>query len=97
MAISDRREHLEITAPPENVCERYNTLHMLNMNDETRNKMPDEVSELSVPATHFDRQPHTHHTDENVSVIVSAFPSKAPTKVPFHLLRQKYNFPCGVS
>ena len=27
----------------------------------TRHNIPDEVSELSVPVTHFDRQPHTHH------------------------------------
>ena len=31
------------------------------MNDETRNNIPDEVSELSLPETHFDRQSHTHH------------------------------------
>ena len=34
-------------------------LHVLNITDETRNKIPDEVSELSVPYTHFDRQPHS--------------------------------------
>ena len=31
------------------------------MNDETRHNIPDEISELSVPRTHFDRQPHIHH------------------------------------
>ena len=31
------------------------------MNDETRLNIPDEVSELSVPETRFDRQPQTHH------------------------------------
>ena len=31
------------------------------MNDETGNNIPDEVSELSVPGTHFDRKPHIHH------------------------------------
>ena len=59
---SERGEHIGITASFENVSERINTLHVLNMNDETRNKILDEVSELSVPDTHFDRQPHTHHT-----------------------------------
>ena len=34
---------------------------MFNTNDETRNKIPDEVGELSVPGTHLDRQAHTHH------------------------------------
>ena len=60
-ANSERGEHIGITAPFENVSERNNTLHVLNMN-ETRSKIPDEVSELSVPDTHFDRQPNTHHT-----------------------------------
>ena len=31
------------------------------MNDETRDNIPDEVSELSVPEKRFDRQSHTHH------------------------------------
>ena len=31
------------------------------MNDETRLNIPDEVSELSVPETRFDRQAQTHH------------------------------------
>ena len=61
MASSERGEHIRITAPFENVSERNNTLHVLNTNDETRNKIPDEVSELFVQDTHVDRQPHTHH------------------------------------
>ena len=60
-ADSERREHSGITAIFENVPERNNTTHVLNTNDETRNKIPDWVSELTVPDTHFDRQPHTHH------------------------------------
>ena len=62
MASSERGEHIEITARLENVSERNNTLHVLNINDETRNKIPDEVNELSVPDTHFDRQPLTYHS-----------------------------------
>ena len=31
------------------------------MNDGTRYNIPDEVSELSVPETRYDRQTHTHH------------------------------------
>ena len=61
MVSSERGEIIGITAPFENVSERNNTLHVLNTYDETRNKIPDEVSELSVPDTHSDRQPHTHH------------------------------------
>ena len=61
IANSEHGEHIGIAAPFKNVSERNNTLHVLNMNDETRNKISDEVSELSVPDTLFDRQPHTHH------------------------------------
>ena len=53
-------ERIAITEPFENVSQRSNTLHVLNTNDETRNNIPDEVSELWVPGTHFDRQQHTH-------------------------------------
>ena len=38
-----------------------NILHVLKTNDETRNDIPDKISELSVPGTLFDRQLHTHH------------------------------------
>ena len=37
------------------------TIDASNVNDETRQNIPEEVSELSVPETRFDRQPHTHH------------------------------------
>ena len=60
-ANSERVEQIEITAHFEYVSERNNTLHMLRRNDETRNNIPDEVSELLLPGTLFDRQPHTHH------------------------------------
>ena len=61
MAIPDFGEHIGITARFENVSEGNNTLNVLNTNNETRNKIPDEMSELSIPDTHFVRQPHTHH------------------------------------
>ena len=61
MANSERGEHIRITAPFENVCERNFTLYAFNTNDETRNNILDEVSELSFPGKHFDRQPHTNH------------------------------------
>ena len=61
-ASSECREHFGITAFFENVSERNNTLHELNTNDETRENIPEEVSELSVTRTHFDRQSHLHHT-----------------------------------
>ena len=61
MASSERRNYKGLTAPLESVSERNKTLHVLNMNGETRNKIPDEVSEFSFPETRFDSQPHTHH------------------------------------
>ena len=61
VASSEREEHIGIIATFENVSERHNTVHVLNENDETRNRNQDEVSQLSVPDTHFDRQPQTHH------------------------------------
>ena len=60
-ANSERGEHVGINASFENASGNNNTLGVSNVNDETRHNIPDEVSELSVPETHFDRQPHTHH------------------------------------
>ena len=45
----------------ENASENNNTLHVSNVNDETRYNILDEVNELSVPETRFDRLAHTHH------------------------------------
>ena len=60
-ANSKRGEHVGIIALSGNASGNNNVLHVSNMNDETRNNIPDEVSELSVPETRFDRQAHTHH------------------------------------
>ena len=38
-----------------------------NVNDETRNNIPDDVKELSIPETHFDRQAHTHLTEQTLA------------------------------
>ena len=61
MANSERGQQIGISAPFENVSKGINTLHVFNTKDETPNNIPDEVSELSVPETYFDRQPDTHH------------------------------------
>ena len=61
-ANSERREHVGINTSFENASENNNTLCVSNVNDETRHNIPDEVSELSVTETHFDRQAHTHHS-----------------------------------
>ena len=60
-ANSERREQVGINASFENASGNNITLGVSNVNDETRHNIPEEVSELSVPETHFDRQPHTHH------------------------------------
>ena len=60
-ANSERREVVEINTSFENASGNNNTLGVSNVYDDTRHKIPDEVSELSLPETHFDRQAHTHH------------------------------------
>ena len=61
-ANSERRKHVGINASFENASENNNTLGVSNVNDETRHDIQDEVSELSVPETRFNRQPQTHHS-----------------------------------
>ena len=61
VANSERGEHVGIKASFENASGNNNTLGVSNVNDETRHNIPDEVSELWVPETHFDRQAHPHH------------------------------------
>ena len=61
-ANSERREHVGINASFGNASGNNDTLGVSNANNETRHNIPDEVSELSVPETHFNRQPHTHHS-----------------------------------
>ena len=60
-ANSERREHAGVNISFENASGNNNTLGVSNVNVETRHNTPDEVSELSVPKTQFDRQAHTHH------------------------------------
>ena len=60
-ANSERKERVGLNTSFENASRNNDTLDVSNVNDETRHNIPDEVSELSVPETHFDRQAHTHH------------------------------------
>ena len=60
-ANSDRRERVGINASFENAFKNNDTLDASNVTDETRHNNPDEVSEMSVPETPFDRQADTHH------------------------------------
>ena len=62
-ANSERGEHVGINTSFENASGNNNILHVSNADDETRQNFPDEVSELSVPETRFDRQVHAHHND----------------------------------
>ena len=70
MVSSECGEDIGITEHFENASERNIALTVINTNDETRNILPDDVSELSVPGTHFDRQPNTHHNcDSHIQTI----------------------------
>ena len=64
---SEREERVGITAPSESASEISNVLHVSNMNDETQNKILDQVSELSVQGTRSDWPSHTHQTSGNTS------------------------------
>ena len=66
-ASSERRERAGINASFENVSENNNTLDVPNKNDGARHNSQVEVSELSVPGTYFDRQPHTHRMVSGLS------------------------------
>ena len=63
IANSERGERIGINASFENASENNNTLHVPSVSDENRLNIPDEVGELSVPETRFDRQPHTPHSN----------------------------------
>ena len=67
-ANSERRERVGINASFENASENNDTLDVSNVNDETRHNIPDEVTELLVPETHFDRQAHTHHNNVGIKL-----------------------------
>ena len=60
-ANSERGERVGTNAPFENASGNNNILHVSNVNDETRHKIPDEVSELLDTKAHFYRKSHTHH------------------------------------
>ena len=61
-ANSEPREHAGVKASLEKAPGNNNSLRVSNVIDENRHETPDEVNELSVSETHFDRQPHTHHS-----------------------------------
>ena len=89
-ANSERRERTGINASFENASENNNTVGVTNTNDETRHNIQDEVSELSVPGTHFDRQPHTHHMVAGQTAQTNQFPEfltghiQTPRNPPSH-------------
>ena len=73
-ANSERRERVGIIASFENASKNNDTLDVSNVNDDTGHNNPDEVSELSVPETHFDRQAHTHHMVIGQTAQTNQFP-----------------------
>ena len=60
-AYLELKERVGINASFENASKNNYTLNVSNVNDETRHIIQDEISELSAPEIHFDRQSHTHH------------------------------------
>ena len=79
-ANSKRGEHVGINASLENASGN-NVLHVSTVNNETRTIMPDDLSELSVPETRFDRQTYTDHKlNEN-------FDNKKTTRMQTKLFR----------
>ena len=73
-ANSERKKRVGIGPPFENASGNNDGLDASNVNDETRHNIPDEVSELSVPETHFDRQAHTHHMVTGQTAPANQFP-----------------------
>ena len=65
-ANSERGEHVGINAFFEKASGNNNILHVSNVNNETRHNILDEVSELSVPETRFDRHTHTHQNPKSL-------------------------------
>ena len=61
MANSERGEDIKMLTSSESVSDKNNTLHVSITNDETRNRIPNEVSEMLFPGILSDRQPHIHH------------------------------------
>ena len=87
---SDRGEYVGTNASFENASGNNKTLGVSNRNDETRHKIPDDVNELSVPGTHFDRQAHTHHMVTGQTTQTNQFPEfltgriLTPSNPPLH-------------
>ena len=75
-ANSERKERVGINASFENASKNNGTLDVSNVNDETRQNIPDEVSELSAPEIHFDRQSNTHHSDKKETIFIKQYREK---------------------
>ena len=73
-ASSERGEHVGINTPFDNASGDNGTQGVSKVNDETRHIITDEVSELSVPETNLDWQPHTHHMVTGQTAQTNHFP-----------------------
>ena len=60
-ANSESGGHAGVGASFENSSENNIVSHVSNVNDKTRRDFPDEVSEVLISGSRFDRQSHTHH------------------------------------
>ena len=65
---------------------------MLNIIDDSGIKIPNEVSELSNPDTHFDRQPQSHHLLTGETVRTNQVPDflKGRTRTPHKQQSHQY-------
>ena len=80
-AISGCVKHIGKTAWLENLSDRINTFHEINVNDEIRENFPDEVDKFSVPRTLFDWQSHTHHNTTCTLIIFEDHDRFSPTRI----------------
>ena len=58
----ESREHVGINTPCGSVSGDNETQAISELNDEARHNIQGDTGRLSVLETHFDQQPHTHHT-----------------------------------
>ena len=94
-ANSECREHVGIDASFGNASGNNDIRQVSNGNDETRNNILDEVSEMSVPETRFDRHLQTHHNGALIlrlqvlalpASVIMARPAKTSQKLNNNML-----------
>ena len=67
MGSSEHGEEIGITALFEDISDKNDTFHKLNLTDETGGYNLDNVGEFPVSRTHFDWQPDTYRIQRTLS------------------------------